>query len=174
MSDLREEIEACVRGRSCLVGVGNTDSGDDALGVRLAESLRAAAGIGDGGGDAPEIIAAGPAPERFLPHLADGGYDTVLFLDAVDFGGAPGSVVLLDSMQMAERFPQISTHRVSLGTLACAIEADGKTRVWLLGVQPNSLVGEASLTSAVQQTVDMLVKLFVAALARTQTDPVRV
>ena len=34
---------------------------------------------------------------------------------------------------MAARFPQISTHRLSLGTAGQCVEAGGKTRAWLLG-----------------------------------------
>jgi hydrogenase 3 maturation protease len=174
MCDLRGEIEACMRGRTCLVGLGSTECGDDALGVRFAELTRAAMGNVDRGGDVPEIIVAGTSPERFLPYLADGGYETVLFLDAVDFGGAPGSVLLLDALEMEGRFPQISTHKVSIGTLARVIEAEGKTRVRLLGVQPDSLVGQGALTPAVRQTIDMLVELFAGALAPAKTGPVAV
>ena len=57
----------------------------------------------------------------------------------MDFGAAPGSVVFLNSREMAARFPQISTHNISLGMLAKCVEAGGKTRAWLLGAQPESL-----------------------------------
>ena len=60
-----------------------------------------------------EIIVAGTAPEQYLGRLADGRFDHVIFLDAVDLGAAPGSVVLLDSTQMASarsrRFPPTSS-----------------------------------------------------------------
>ena len=46
----------------------------------------------------------------------------------MEFGSAPGSVVLLDSDEMAARFPQISTHKISLGLLSKQIEANGQTQ----------------------------------------------
>ena len=35
-SDLRGQLEQTLQGRVCLMGVGNTEYGDDAFGVRLA------------------------------------------------------------------------------------------------------------------------------------------
>lgn len=151
MTDLSAQLESCFRSRVCLLGLGNTDCGDDALGVRLAEQL-AAAGVAD-------VIVAGSSPERVVGRVAAAGYDHVIFLDAVEFGGAPGSVVWLGADEIAARFPQISTHRISLGLLARWIEERGATRAWLLGVQPASLRPGTSITPAVQTTVDLLVEL---------------
>ena len=41
MTDLREQLQHCFRGRVCLMGLGNVDYGDDGLGVYLAESIAA-------------------------------------------------------------------------------------------------------------------------------------
>jgi hypothetical protein len=65
-------------------------------------------------------------------------------------------VILLDAEQMAARFPQISTHKISLGLLAKWVEASGKTKAWLLGVQPESLKAAQRLTPVVQETVEAL------------------
>ena len=151
MTDLREQIQNCFRGRVCLMGVGHTDCGDDGLGVRLAETL---AGTG-----VPNVVVAGMSPEHFVGRVADEGFDHLIFLDAVEFGGAPGSVVFLNAKQMANRFPQISTHKISLGMLAKWAESKGGTRAWLLGVQPESLKSGASLTLTVQRTLEMLTEL---------------
>jgi hydrogenase maturation protease len=85
--------------------------------------------------------------------------DHVVFLDAVEFGGPPGSVVLLDSDEMAARFPQISTHKLSLGLLAKQVEANGRTKAWLLGVQPGSLRSGEELTPAVRTTFELMLDL---------------
>ncbi|MCX6909874.1 MAG: hydrogenase maturation protease, partial [Verrucomicrobia bacterium] len=124
MPDLCEQLEQCFVGRVCLMGLGNTDCSDDGFGVRLAEAL-AAAGV-------PDVIVAGTTPDRFIGRVADGGFDTLIFLDAVEFGGAPGSAVFLDAEEMSSRFPQISTHKISLGTLAKWVEASGSARARLL------------------------------------------
>ncbi len=215
MPDLRSQLREILRGRVCVVGVGNVEQGDDGLGVRLAERLKSEArgpgteggpGAGDRGpneirnpkseirgkletlnpkpetacreprrrsssfgrgpalGPRPwalgiEVLVAGLSPDRYLPFLAGAGFDTVLFLDAVEVGAAPGSVVLLDSRDMVTRWPQVSTHRLSLGLLSRLIEAGGRARVWLLGVQPETLRPGAGLSPTVAAALGGLVTL---------------
>lgn len=151
MADLREQLEQLFRGRVCLMGLGNLDSGDDGVGVRLAEALKAE-GLS-------HVISAGARPERYVSQVAEAGFDNLIFLDAAEFGAVPGSVVLLNSEEMAARFPQISTHTLSLGLLAKGAEANGKTKAWLLGVQPESFRAGESLTTAVQATLQLLLEL---------------
>jgi len=151
MPDLREQLRQCFQGRVCLMGLGSVDYGDDGFGVYLAEKLEAA-GLQD-------VIIAGTMPERFLGQVIDSGYDYLLFLDAAEFGGAPGSVILLNAEEMAARFPQISTHKISLGLLAKWVEDSGGTKTRLLGVQPGSLKGTGELTPTVQTTLDVLITL---------------
>lgn len=148
MNDLREQIGRCVEGRVCLMGLGNPSLGDDGLGVRLAEEL---AGVG-----VPGVVVAGAEPERYMGRVLEAGYDHLILLDAVDFGGEPGSVVWLDGSALASRWPQVFTHKVSLGLLARWAESGGKTRAWLLGVQPETLRPAGRLSPAVQATLEIL------------------
>lgn len=155
MPDLRQLLAPLLQGRVCLVGIGNVDYGDDGFGVRLAEALQASP-------IAAEVMIAGSAPERCLGRVANGGFERVIFLDAVDFGGAPGAVILLDARELIARFPQVSTHKLSLGLLARQIEAQGRIRVWLLGVQPESLKLRGALTPTIQTTLELLHALLTA------------
>jgi len=152
MTSLREQLEQCLAGRVCFLGVGNVDYGDDGFGVRLAEQL-VAAGV-------PNVIVAGTTPDRWLGQLAD--FDHVVFLDVVEFGHAPGSVVFLNSGEMSVALPQISTHKISLGLLAGWVEANGKTKAWLVGAQPESLRSGPQLTPTLQTTLEVLGELLCA------------
>jgi len=154
MPALRLQLEQCLTGRVCLMGLGNVDYGDDGFGVRLAENLLTA-GLPQGW----RAVVAGTTPERSIGRVVDIGCDHLVFLDAVEFGAAPGSVVFLDSGEMAARFPQISTHKISLGLLAKWAEANETTRAWLLGVQPESLGAGQQLTPTVQKTLEALSEL---------------
>jgi len=149
MNNLREQLEQSLAGRVCFMGLGNVDYGDDGFGVRLAEELKAA-GI-------PDVVVAGTAPDRWISHFA--GFDHIVFLDAVEFGRAPGSVVFLDSTEIAARYPQVSTHKISLAVLARWIELAGSTKAWLLGVQPESLKTAPQLTPTLQLTLKALREL---------------
>jgi hydrogenase 3 maturation protease len=184
MPDLREQLQQCFQGRVCLMGLGNVLYGDDGFGVRLAEKLKSEGrspraegdpksearsedpdsscsdfGLRPSFGLRSHVVIAGTAPERFIGRVTDESFDHVIFLDAVEFGGRPGSAILLDAPQMSARYPQISTHKISLGLLAKWAEANGTTRAWLLGVQPESLKEDGELTPAVQATLQLLLEL---------------
>jgi hydrogenase 3 maturation protease len=185
MPDLRQQLEGSLGGCACLVGVGNVDLGDDGFGVRLAECVEEGLGRretracrlearttpaegrlepcttpAEGRLEActtsTDVVLAGVTPEAHLTALSDGRYDTVIFLDAVEFGGDPGAAVWLEADQMVVRCPQISTHKLSLGLLARLIEDGSRTRVRLLGVQPASLRVGTGLSAPVQTTLELL------------------
>jgi hydrogenase maturation protease len=148
---LLDQIQSALCGRVCFMGLGNVDAGDDAFGVRLAETL-ARDGV-------PDVLIAGTAPEQWVGRCVESGFDHLVFLDAVDAGVAPGSVVFLNSQEMAARFPRISTHNISLGLLAKYVEEGGRSRAWLLGAQPASLQPSSALSPAVQTTLAILTEL---------------
>jgi len=151
MPDLRAQLVSSLHGRVCFMGLGGVDGGDDGFGVRLAQGL-SRAGV-------PNVVIAGTAPERLVGRWANEGFDHLVFLDAADFGAAPGSVVFLNSGQMAARFPQISTHHISLGTLARYVESGGHAKAWLLGAQPESLKLSRALSPAIETTLAILTGL---------------
>jgi len=157
MGDLTSQLRDALIGRVAVVGVGNCDWGDDGAGTRLAAALLAAG--------CPDVYVSGTTPERVCFHLPEQGFDTVLFLDATEFGGSPGSVVLLDAAGIQSRHPQVSTHKISLGTLAAAMENARAVKVWLLGIQPGS-IKLGGLTGPVSDTVDLLSELLSELLQR--------
>ena len=160
--DLRQQLQNSLRGRVCLMGIGNPEYGDDAFGVRLAERL-VKAGV-------PDVIIAGTSPDRWISKLTHPGFGTVLFLDAVDFGGEPASVVLLDIAEISARFPQISTHKISLGVLARWAEANGTTKALLMGVQPESLKQGQALSPKLETTFELLTDILADVKARADAD----
>ena len=102
------------------------------------------------------MVIAGTNPEQWIGRLADQGFPHVVFLDAVECGVLPGAVIFLSSTEVVSRFPQISTHKISLSTLAMWAETRGGTRAWLLGVQPESVKPGSHLTLSVQRTLEGL------------------
>jgi len=149
--NLRQQLESTLQGRVCLMGVGNPEYGDDAFGVDFAQALLDVR--------VPDVIVAGSSPDHWMGTTADLEFDHLVFLDAVEFGASPGSAVFLDSKQIAARYPQISTHKISLSVLAQIVESNGVTKAWLLGVQPGSLKEGQPLTPAVRKTLEVLLEL---------------
>jgi hydrogenase maturation protease len=156
MPNLPQQLEELLRGRVCFLGLGNVDYGDDGFGVRLAQALR--------GAGVPDVIVAGCLPERWIGQLAE--FDHIVFLDAVEFGGAPGDVVFLDSAEMGVRYPQISTHKISLGVLAQWVEGNGSTKAWLLGAQPESIKPGNQLSAMMRTTEEVLCELLCGTSSR--------
>ncbi len=162
MRNLLQELEHTLKGRVCLMGLGNPDQGDDAVGVRVAEELIAAS--------VPDVYLGGANPERHIGHLAELGYDHLVFIDAVDSGMEPGSIAFMDAVAIDSRFPQISTHKISLGLMARWAEANGRTKAWLIGVQPESLKFGEPLTTTLAEsarTLSDVLRAFKAGAAET-------
>jgi len=155
-SDLRADLAAKLSGRTCVIGIGEDQWGDDGLGLRLAQSLEKAG--------CENVVLAGTTPENWIGWVKKGGFDNALFLDALEFPGEPGSVVFLESERLQTRYPQVSTHKITLGTIASLIEADGPTRVWCLGVKPASLASGAGLSEPVKTTLELLAELLIEVL----------
>ena len=64
-------------------------------------------------------------------------------------------MVFLNAAEIATAFPQISTHKISLGVLAQVLEGAG-TRVWLLGVQPESLQLGQELSATMEASMEII------------------
>jgi hydrogenase maturation protease len=157
MARLDEALRGALTGKACIVGVGNSDLGDDGFGPCVAEALSSA-------GHAHVIVAA-TTPERSMEQLTSGAYDSILFVDAVEFAGDPGAAVLMDATEIETHFPQVSTHKLSLGTLARLIRRQSGARVHLLGVRPASLHPGAGLSAAVKDSAGSLATLLDGLLA---------
>ncbi len=156
--------ERCL-GRVCVVGVGNSQRADDGAGVFIAQTLQAA-GLED-------VIVADTTPERWMTTLTAGAYDTLLFVDAVSVPAEPGAAVLMDAAEIQSQFPQVSTHRISLGTLARLVASESGARVFLLGVRPGSLGQQPGLSPAVEKTARCLAEILAEALTGQPTAALR-
>jgi hydrogenase maturation protease len=150
-SNLSETLLEILAGSVGFISVGNVDRSDDGAGVVIARQLK------DGG--LPDIFEGATMPERILPTVRSDDYDTVIFLDAVDAGVEAGSVFLMNARDIAARYPQVSTHKISLGTLAGMLQSNNGPDVYLLGIQPETIALEpgAGLSEPVEKTVNSIV-----------------
>ena len=155
MQDLKDTLRQCFEGRVCLMGIGNVDYSDDGFGVVLAEKIEERFRARESG-DRHEVINAGTVPERFIEPVVEKDFDHFIFFDAVDVGAEGGSVVFLDAEEIMSLYPQFSTHKISLGLIAKLIGRNGRTKTWLLGVQPGSVGIGQGFTEEVKGTLNIL------------------
>ncbi len=137
--------------RIALVGVGHELRGDDAAGVILARLMQP---LAESNPSRLLVVNAGQAPENFTRVLRDFHPDLIVFVDAAQMNGAPGTIRWLAWQDTAGLSG--STHTLPIHVLASFLSADLGCEIGLLGIQPAGNVMDAPLSPAVQQAVTEL------------------
>ena len=144
---LPDDLTPFLKGRICILGFGNRLWRDDGVGSCIAEALQ----------DCPNLDAVdgGFVPENYLEIVAGKNPDTILMIDAADFGGKPGETRLLQPGDVA--LAGISTHAGSPQMLGKYLEARTGARVALLAIQPKDTSEGNELSPEVSATLQDLV-----------------
>jgi len=143
---LAASLAPLLTGRVCVVGVGNRLAGDDAAGPAVIDALRGSA--------AADCLDAGDAPENFLGKILALAPDTLLIVDAVCMGGAPGEVRVLDPDRLDGA--GISTHALSLDVACRYLRARREMRIRIVGIQPAAADPGAPLSEAARAAVRLV------------------
>ena len=161
MSGIGEELTARLSGRRFgVVGVGNLLRGDDGAGCMLAERLR-------GRLDAP-VVDCGEVPENYGGWVERRGLESVVYVDAIDFGGEPGELRIVPLVKLMQS--ATSTHNLSLHYVIRYLEEEWDGEAILVGIQPAHLTLGAEASAAVSAAVDELAGILAAA-ARAELSP---
>ncbi len=154
------QLRQVLQGRVCVLGVGNRDRRDDGAGSVIAEHLA--------GCTAARVIDAGSVPENHLEQIARLQPDSVLILDACDFGGLPGDVRILDPMDL--KYSGLSTHSLSLQMAAGFLKARTQARQALLAIQPADIGSGPGLSAPIARAVERVRKTLIAALKQYENE----
>ncbi len=145
--------------RIAILGIGNELMGDDGLGVLAARRLSTVIK------DNPNILVleCGTTPESFTSIILDFRPDLIIVVDAVDFGGSPGSAAIFDA-SILDRV-SISTHKPSLGIMAKYLEMNGvKVCMVVLAIQPRSVEFHRGLSEDVEESMNLILEYLVKML----------
>ena len=145
---LKDQLAHFIDGRVCLLGIGNRYQHDDAIGPYLAEALESRPDY--------DVIDAGIIPEDYIETTANKHPDTILMVDATDFGGEPGEVRLLYPENVASS--GVSKQAGSLRMLSEYLHARTHARIGLLAVQPADTSDGKGLSQPVAETLDDLLE----------------
>ena len=145
-TQLKNQLIHFIDGRVCLLGIGNRYHHDDAVGPYLVEALQSRPDY--------DVIDAGIIPEDYIEMTAHKHPETILMVDATDFGGEPGEVRLLYPENV--NYSGASTHAGSLRMLAEFLQARTHARIGLLAVQPADVSGGKGLSPPVSKTLNDL------------------
>lgn len=136
--------------QSLLITLGNRLRSDDGVGPYLAERLSRVPGV--------RIENAGDRPERAIDYVHKYRPRHVVFLDAADFGGAPGTLRRIDRSEIVKR--SLSTHRLPLSALIDWIEQESDAHCDCLGIQAATMQLGEELSSAVEKTAGEIIVWF--------------
>lgn len=142
---LADQLPNLLQGRVVWIGIGQELRGDDGAGIALVRQLAA-------GDPAAVCLEAGPTPENCVGAVAARHPDTVLLVDAVDWGGKAGDFRLFEASETDSVDP--STHGFPLSLVMEEIRSRTGARVRLLGIQPESMKLGDGLGPAVRQAVE--------------------
>ncbi len=147
-----------------VLGVGNLLWADEGFGVRCVEALAAA-------WDFPpevELLDGGTLGLGLIPLLQDATH--VLLFDAVDHGGAPGTLIVARGAEVPHCMSRgkMSLHQVGMNDVFAALEMLGHRpqALCLVGIQPVELADYGgSLTPPVREQLPRALEIGLAELA---------
>jgi len=141
-----------------ICGIGNDIRGDDAFGVVVAEKLKNRIRS-----DRVVILNCGEVPESYLGRIIDENPTHVIFIDAVDFGGKPGEIVIADPEgTLGESF---STHRLPLKLLVGYLKQNVNAKFILIGCQPKHLGLFVEMSDEIRRSAEKLVEILAQELS---------
>jgi hydrogenase maturation protease len=148
-------------GGTVVIGLGNPLMADDGVGIAALERLRAAGAPPD-----VELVDGGTWGMNLLPIIESAG--RVLLMDAIDAGGAPGTLHVLERAQIPRYLAtKISPHQVDLRDVLALAELRGNLpeQTVALGLQPERVEMSCELSDAVHTRLDDLVAAVTQRLA---------
>ena len=147
--DLESELRPRLQGKVLLIGVGNTLRGDDGAGPEVVAALE--------GKTKAVLLDVGEVPESYTGRILAGQADTIVLIDAADFGAAPGDVAVLETEDMTGS--SLSTHQLPLDLFFRYLRENSQARIFALGIQPAQLGLGEPMSAAVADSVEALVQL---------------
>jgi hydrogenase maturation protease len=136
-----------------VIGVGNTILSDDGVGVHAARLLdddpRVPKGV--------KILDGGTIGLELVPYLCDAS--RILFLDAINAGGAPGTFARMTASDLLEMRGGWSAHQLGVADLikALLLVATFPQEIVVLGVQPGNTDWGTTLSAKVEAALALLV-----------------
>ncbi len=143
-----------LKGKIIFVGIGNSMRGDDGFGPAFIARLKNRV-------DFP-CINGRDIPENYFGKIVNEQPDTIILIDAVQLFLEPGEYRLLRHDDLLNA--GFSTHSASPSILMEYLGEETGAKVYMLGVQPNSVNFGGGLSIAVKHTLARLEKLILEAL----------
>jgi hydrogenase maturation protease len=139
-----------------VLGVGNILCSDEGVGVHAVRALQSRRECGRPG---IEFLDGGTLGLNLLSYIEDA--NSLILLDAVDFGAPPGTVIELDGEDLPRRAGiKLSEHQLTLQEVLGLARIRGRLprRLKLIGMQPAEICVGDTLSPAVQAGLERMVE----------------
>jgi len=146
-----EHLKSHLKSKIVILGIGNTLRSDDGIGSILADRIK---------NKVPFVVFdAGVSPENYLEKVVKEKPDTIVIIDAVDFGGRAGEFKVLESsdIKTANLF---TTHNASISLTINYLQSNLKVDIIILIIQPKSIAFTDALSKEVTETLERLENWF--------------
>ncbi|BCS53496.1 HyaD/HybD family hydrogenase maturation endopeptidase [Geobacter sp. SVR] len=144
-----------------VLGIGNLVMSDDGVGVKAVQKLTCEYRFPP----VVDIMDGGTLGLDILPRLE--GIERLIVVDAVETGGAPGTLVRLTGEEIPLALEtKISPHQMGLKDLLTVSQLMGHMpqEMVLIGVQPGNIGMDTELTPEVEAQLDAMVALILSEL----------
>ena len=148
-TDIGAELRRRLKGKVLLIGAGNTLRGDDGAGPAVVALLEGKVKAG--------LLDVGEVPESYFSRILAEGADTIVLLDAADFGASPGDLAVLETEDMAGC--SLSTHQIPLDLFFRYLKDSSHAEMFALGIQPEHVRLGEGMSPAVADSVHALAGL---------------
>jgi hydrogenase maturation protease len=158
------DIMGVVKGKTCIVGMGNYLRKDDAVGLYLVDELQ--------GRVAPDqvlLLNVEDIIESFVFKIAELDCENVLIVDAVRSTTSPGSIIFGRLTKCGEALNDYSTHQLSLTLCGKILEESGK-KTYLLGVEAADTDFGSGLSHDVKQSADLLKDIIIEIISSNNNE----
>jgi hydrogenase 3 maturation protease len=144
-AELQRRLKGCV----LMIGAGNTLRGDDGAGPAIIALLEGKVNA--------NLLDVGEVPESYCGRILEVHSDTIVFIDAADFGGSPGDVAVLEPEDIAGC--SISTHQMPVDLFFRYIRENSKAEIFALGIQPAQIGFGEPMSPGVAESVQAIAEL---------------
>ncbi len=148
------ELRGRLKGKVLLIGAGNSLRGDDGAGPEIIALLEGKVNA--------DVLDVGEVPESYFGRILAAQADTIVLIDAADFGGAPGGLAVLETEDIAGC--KMSTHQMPMDLFFRYIKENSGADMFALGIQPARIEFGESMSPAVADSVQALARLLQALL----------
>jgi hydrogenase 3 maturation protease len=150
-----ESIKGYLKNNTAIVGIGNTLKADDGAGPSLISRLQ--------GKTRARLFDCGEVPENYLRPIIKSGPQTILVVDASDWGGSAGEIRLIRKEEVNPL--SFSTHNASIVLFLDYLQKElPLANIFIIGVQAGSRDLAQTLSPKVEAALDELADFFMRSI----------